>query len=129
MKIIMATRHQYTIVIPKKIKYLGTRNTILFVLLILTAIAYFAGKHFKPEIMENVDVVFLILGGGLIMVIILLNWFYQLYLRFKLRRGNYNDQQIINKISNFVKMLGSKARRLKRCSNIFCARRYTTCTT
>jgi|688.fasta_scaffold1320571_2 hypothetical protein len=109
MKTIMVTRDQYTIVIPNKIKSLGTRNTVLFVLLILSIIAYFAGKHLAPEIVEKVDVSLLILGGAIVMLIIVMTWFYQLFLKFKLRRGNYNDQHIINKIGNIVKMLGSKA--------------------
>jgi hypothetical protein len=104
MKTIMVTRDQYTIVIPNKIKSLGTRNTVLFVLLILSIIAYFAGKHLAPEIVEKVDVSLLILGGAIVMLIIVMTWFYQLFLKF-----NYNDQHIINKIGNIVKMLGSKA--------------------
>lgn len=112
MKFILETREDYTIVIPNKIKSLGFKIKTIFIILILGAIAYFVLLEVKPELVIKIDVQILILAGALMLLLIILIWFYQLFLKFKLNRGKFNDHYIMEKVGLISKMLGSKAQLL-----------------
>jgi hypothetical protein len=116
MKFIMETREDYTIIIPKKIQSVGWRIRMSLFILIVAAIAYFALEHFKPEIVRKVDSIIYVLAASLVLLLTVLLWFYQLFLKFKLKRGKFNDHYITQKIGNIVKMVGSKAELLLKSS-------------
>lgn len=112
MKFIMETREHYTVIIPNKIKSLSTKVTLFFITLVIGVIAYFAIDILRPEITRKIDINIFILAAAVVFLIILVLWLYQLFLKFKLSRGKFNDHYIIEKLGNIIKMLGTKAQTL-----------------
>lgn len=112
MKFVLETREDYTIVIPNRIRSLGQRIKAIFILIIIGAITYFTLKELKPEIINKIDVQIIILAGSLLLLSATLIWFYQLFLKFKLNRGRFNDHYILERLGVISKMLGSKAQLL-----------------
>lgn len=105
---LLRNRQQYTEVVPKMIKSLTTKMIVLLVLLVLAAASYFIAREYRHEIALAIDINILQLAACIVLAIVVLLWFYQLFLKFKIRRGNFNDHHTNKRLGSVVAMLGQK---------------------
>lgn len=82
---------------------------ITFVLTIIPAIAYFSRPYIDPSLSNKIDLTTIIIVEAFLAMIVLLMWFYQLFLKFKLSRGRFNDHHMQQNLTAILKTLGGKS--------------------
>jgi hypothetical protein len=105
---ILKNRETYTVVLPAKIKNLNRSKNILLILIVLFAIFLILLNQFTIKLPFKIKIEYLLIAEILFTLILFLLWAYQAFLNLQLRKGAFNDHQIIVKLKELVELFGKK---------------------